>query len=217
MRPKSLKPDKKIRALTIEEQIKLSNYLKDHPHKHTNLFLLALNTGARVGELLALKTGDVHLSENYFNIERTTTIDLNGKNVLGNTTKTKSSKRLVILNDITKPIMQNALNARFKSDDNLIFCKQDGSVYSTTSINSAFKRLCKNAGIKSDVNFHMLRHSFITRSKEAGVSVEATKSTVGHDSTYVTMSIYNENQKDYLEKQSQLYVNYISNLKKLNN
>ena len=162
--------------------------------------------------MLSLQRKDVHLTENYFEINLTTTLDKDGKVILGDTTKTTSSQRVVVLNEITKPILKRAIENRPNNINDLIFCKADGSLYSNTSINSAFKRACKNAGIKGEVNTHMLRHTFITRSKEAGVDVEATKSTVGHDSTYITMSIYNENQKDYLAKQGNLYVNYINSL-----
>ena len=57
-----------------------------------------------------------------------------------------------------------------------------------------------------------IRHTFITRSKEAGVDVEATKSTVGHTDVHLTLDIYNEDQKEYLEQQSKLYSNYINKL-----
>ena len=59
----------------------------------------------------------------------------------------------------------------------------------------------------------MLRHTFITRSKEAGVDVEATKTTVGHTDVHLTQDIYNENQKEFLQQQSQVYVNYMRDLK----
>ena len=44
MRPRSLKKDKKVRALTLDEQSKLITYLKSNKTKHNDLFMLALNT-----------------------------------------------------------------------------------------------------------------------------------------------------------------------------
>lgn len=212
IRPKSLKKDKKVRALTIDEQVKLTKYLKENDIKHKDIFMLCLNTGARIGEILALKLEDVDLNNNCFYIRRTTTLDENGKVILGDTTKTYNGERIVILNQITKPVIEHAIQCKNFSQDNLIFCKEDGTLYGDTGMNSAFKRICKNAGIKSDVNTHMLRHTFVTRSKEAGVDASATKTSVGHGDIRITQNIYNEDQREYLEEQNKLYLNYIENL-----
>lgn len=212
LRPKSLKKDKKVRALTIDEQIKLTKYLKENDVKHKDIFILCLNTGARIGEILALKLEDIDLDNNCFYIRRTTTLDSNGNVILGETTKTDNGERFVILNQITKPIIEHAIKCRNSSKDDLIFCKEDGTLYGDTGMNSAFKRICKNAGIKDDVNTHMLRHTFVTRSKEAGVDASATKTSVGHGDIRVTQNIYNEDQREYLEKQNKLYLDYIENL-----
>ena len=212
MRPNSLKKDKKVRALKIDEQIKLMSYLKNNKVNHRNLFMLALNTGMRIGELLALQLQDIHLDKNYFEIKRTTTLDKDGRVILGETTKTSSGERIVVLNEITKPILEHAIKSRHPSKEGLIFCKSDGSLYGDSGINSAFKRICKKAGIVDSVNTHILRHSFITRSKEAKVDVEATKTIVGHNSIVLTKDVYNEDQKEYLENQSKIYSDYILQL-----
>jgi site-specific recombinase XerD len=166
---------------------------------------------------LALQVKDIHLDQNYFDIKRTTTLNKKGQVILGDTTKTPTGERMVVLNEITKPILQHAIENRNASKNDLIFCKEDGTLYGNSGINSAFKRLCKNAGIQGDVNVHICRHSFITRSKEAGVDVDATKSVVGHNNIHLTQDVYNENQKDYLEIQSKIYSNYILNLTDKNN
>ena len=214
MRPKSLKKDKKVRALQMDEQIKLIKYLNTHDVKHKDIFMLCLNTGARIGEILALQLQDIHFDKNVFYIKRTTTLDENGKLMLGDTTKTPNGERIVVLNEIIKPILEHAIANRNPSNEDFIFCKPDGTLYGDSGINSAFKRLCSNAGIKGEVNTHMLRHTFITRSKEAGVDVEATKTNVGHSDIHLTQDIYNEDQKDYLEVQNQKYIEYIKKMEK---
>ena len=56
--PKSTRPDKIIRALNIDEQQRLTDYLMDssivdEPYK--NAFLIEMYMGIRIGEVLALK------------------------------------------------------------------------------------------------------------------------------------------------------------------
>src|SRR5699024_9130694 len=53
-RPKSLKEDKDVVALTITEQNKLEDYLETHSSRYKNIILLCLYTGMRIGEVLAL-------------------------------------------------------------------------------------------------------------------------------------------------------------------
>ncbi len=142
---------------------------------------------------------------------------MTGKGIIGDTTKTRTSERMIVLNELTKPILQHAIDNRNPNEKGLIFCKEDGTIYGDSGINSAFKRLCKRAGIEGEVNAHMMRHSFITRSKEAGVDVDATKTTAGHSNIHLTQDIYNENQKHYLESQSQVFSNYMLGLMKKEN
>ncbi|MBQ9314504.1 MAG: site-specific integrase [Clostridia bacterium] len=208
-RPKSIKKDKKVKAVELEEQMQFLTFLNTCNLLHRDLFILLLNTGARVGELLGLELEDIHLEENYFWIKRTTTVDDYGKIILGENTKTENGERMVVLNKITKPALERAILNRNPSKENLIFCKKDGTLYSDSGINSALKRAWKMAGLTSDVHVHMFRHTFVTRSKEAGVDVEATKTGVGHGNIHITQDIYNEDQLPYLLEQNKTYANYI--------
>lgn len=208
-KPKSIVKDKKVKALELDDEIKFLYYLLNSDEQHKNLFILLMNTGARIGELLALKLEDIHLDENYFWIRQTITLDKDGKLTLGENTKTENGERKVVLNELTKPILEDAIATRNPSKENLIFCQKDGKLYTNTGINSALKRAFERAGFKKDIHTHMFRHSFITRSKEAGVDVEATKTGVGHSDIHITQDVYNEDQLPYLLKQNKTYSKYI--------
>lgn len=209
-KPKSIVKDKKVKSLELEEQMKFLDYLYHSDIVHRDLLILYMNTGVRIGELLALKLEDIHLDENYFWIRRTITLDKNGKTIIGENTKTENGERKVVLNEITKPVLERAIQSRNPSKKNLIFCKEDGSLYTDGAINSALKRAFKNAGLNDKIHTHMLRHTFITRSKEAGVDVEATKTGVGHSDIHITQDVYNEDQLPYLLKQNETYTKYIT-------
>lgn len=108
--PKSEKSNKEIRALEIEEQQKLTDYLmnsstEDVPYK--TAFLIELYMGLRVGEVAALRKSNVDLKHNIIHISNTLTRDGNGKRIMGNAPKTQAGIRDVpIPRNIKKEIIE---------------------------------------------------------------------------------------------------------------
>ena len=96
IRPKSDKPDKVVRALEVDEQQQLTDYLlsktlKECPFK--NAFLIQMYMGLRIGEVLALRTSDIDLRHNLLRVDKTLTSDKNEKVIIGDSTKTYSGIR----------------------------------------------------------------------------------------------------------------------------
>ena len=86
------KEDKKVDAFSRKEEYILTEYIKTHESKYNLILLVALYTGMRIGEILALRPGDIHISGNIGSIEvkRTLTKDIHNKVVIGEITKTKN-------------------------------------------------------------------------------------------------------------------------------
>ena len=61
-KPKSIIPVKKVDALTREEQYILEQYMLANPSKYNKIIFMCLYTGLRVGEVLALKPGDIEIT-----------------------------------------------------------------------------------------------------------------------------------------------------------
>lgn len=106
IKPKSTKPNKVVRALEVEEQQKLTDYLlsktiDEEPYK--NVFLIQMYLGLRVGEALALRNSDIDLSKKLIKIDKTLTNDKFGQVVMGNTTKTYAGKRQVPIPEFLVP------------------------------------------------------------------------------------------------------------------
>ena len=85
IKPKSNKKPREVRALEVEEQQKLTDYLlyvpiQDEPYK--NIFLLQMFLGLRIGEALALQTSDINLHKNIINISKTLTTDKSKKVIM---------------------------------------------------------------------------------------------------------------------------------------
>ena len=91
LKPKSDKIDKKIEAFDLESQKIILKNLDNV--KYGNIYAIAMFTGMRIGEILALTINDIDFKKNIIHINNTLTRDKHSKIILGNTTKTYTSLR----------------------------------------------------------------------------------------------------------------------------
>lgn len=233
IKPKSNKQDKEIEAFTLEEQKAFTNNLKDEQYK--NIFLLALHSGMRIGEILALNPNNIDFKNNLINIDNTLTKTQKGKVIIGDTTKTYNSARQIPITSILKPILKDSIDNYIPNKNNLLFCHLNENIIAPSTINSQFKRICKNAGIHitivrvkhgkdksgndkyvncktSTANVHMLRHTYATRCIEANVPAPVLQKLLGHKDIQTTIntytSIFNKFKTDALDN----YIKYIEKI-----
>lgn len=212
MPPKSLKRDQKTQAFTQNENITLLKYLYTHKANHKNEYLLCCHSGLRIGEVLALTVNDIDFENNCIHISRTITNDKSGHVILGPYTKTSNGIRDVVITELTEPILKDAIANRNPSNENLLFCKEDGSLYTDSALNSCLKRICEKAGIKSRVHNHKLRKNFNTRGVEAGIDYKVLETNAGHSDISVTLDTYVDAQQDFQEKEIQKYVEMVKSM-----
>lgn len=182
---RSVKPDRVVDALTREEQAKLVAKLKDPNYKdaYKNIISLLLNTGCRCGEILALERNDIDFKKNVIHINKTLSRDKHDRPILSDSPKTKAGIRDVPMNDEVRRILKN--NTNFKQ----LFTLPDGRYIATSTINTHFKKICKDADIRpyvyefkrngktvrvksSKVTTHTLRHCYISRMAECRITSE---------------------------------------------
>ena len=227
IKPKSEYVSHKRKSLTIQEERKLVDYLMNVSYEKCSykyLLLWQLTTGMRIGETLVLDyKNDISLSKNKVDIKRTQTKDENGNIIIGETTKTDNGMRTLTMNNISKQIMQKALEHKVKNKNNLLFCKKDGTMILENTINSCLKRIALKLGIgifeepntkgktvkKTDVHTHMLRGTFATRCAEAKIAPVVLKQILGHSDISITMKYYIDIDGSFIESETDNAIQYL--------
>lgn len=207
-KPKSEYKSHHRKSLTIEEQKKLVDYLNSVKYEKCHkkyLFLLLLTTGMRIGEALVLDyEKDIDIVNGKIYIRKTQTKNTAGKAIIGETAKTENGERVLTMTNISKRIVEAALEHKIPNKNHLLFCKEDKTMYIENTINSSIKRIALKLGIgiyedkdkkgqivqKTDVHTHMLRGTFATRCAEAKIAPAVLKKILGHSDITVTMQYY---------------------------
>ena len=192
--PISDRPDKKVRGLTEEEQMKFIKALGEYkPQNNHNTYrlqlLIELYSGMRMGEINALRPECINFSKGFIHVDRTIS---HGKAspFLKEGTKTKAGERDVPISAVLKPLLEEALEQMGDNPDNLIFYDYNkGGVITTNQVCSMYKKICKDAGIPY-YGQHALRHTFATRCIEAGIQPVVLKGWLGHTNIHVTLDTY---------------------------
>lgn len=200
-KPKSMKPIKKVSALTVSEQKKFIDVLFSNPKLlYKEQMLISLYTGLRMGEINALTVDDIDFEKNTIHICKTITRDKDYHTYVRNHPKTKNGIRVVNMNNALAQCIKEYIN-RVKPKDRLFLAK-DGSLVSTSQVNSEFKRICEKHKINkgNDVNQHMLRHTFATRCIESGMPAKVLQKLLGHSDIKTTLDTYCDVFFEYEEK-----------------
>jgi integrase len=139
-------------------------------------------TGLRISEVLALRWADVDLDE--------------GALVVAST-KTKSTREIGISSAAVEVLREHRARMRSSSlvgiaaiaPDALIFQTRTGRPQSRRNVLRAWQEALAEIGIEG-CGLHTLRHSFISRLEERGVSVAIAAELVGHSRVTTTQAVY---------------------------
>ena len=126
-KPKSIREDKKVDALTREEQRAFMEQLEKEDYKYKDIFYVLFETGMRIGEVLSLKRDDIDFQNGIVKVRRTLTRDSNDRPIVSNQPKTSAGVRDVPLTKHLKQVF--ARNVFSNNKNKYIFTKPDGRIY----------------------------------------------------------------------------------------
>ena len=184
-----------MRVLDAEEAGRLLEAAAETPFY--GLIYLALATGARLGELLALRWRDVELRRGVMQITRTAR-RFSGRGVIYSEPKTHRSRRPIALSSETTQILSEhrqsqverrlLLGSAYAGED-LVFASPTGHPLDDSNLRRAFARTVAAAGLPR-LRFHDLRHTAATLMLSAGVHPKVVSERLGHATVGITLDTY---------------------------
>ena len=162
-----------------------------------DLYLFAINTGMRIGEICGLQSNKVNFKKNQIMVSSSLKPKIGGGYKIG-VTKNKSI-RYIPMNGTVRNIVRARVQG--KRDDDLIFTNGEGEIIDMHHFcQRQFRPLQKRLGIKKCLRFHDLRHTFASNFIiQDGNDIISLQSMLGHRSINSTM-IYTHSGNKQLQK-----------------
>lgn len=174
--------ERPVRAWTADEARKLLDAARGSPHEAW--LWLALGTGARLGELRALRRTDIDAAALTVRITRSCDSHTNEMGP----TKTGRS-RTVDLPAEAMPALTAHL-ARLPASEPLVFrSPQTTGPTRARSYQEWIARLCERASV-TVLTCHSTRHTFATLALDAGVPLKEVSEALGHANVATTAKVY---------------------------
>ena len=189
--PKNLPKSKRSSASDSEEQIILNS---------ADIWLfpfIALLTGMRKGEILALQWKDIDFNNNTINV--TKSIYYEGNTPKIKAPKTEAGKRIVPMLELLK---QTLLKYISEDLNHFIICDENGSPISKKAFRWRYSKFQRETGITCTA--HQIRHSFATNAFESNVPAKSVQEILGHRQLSTTMDIYTDFRKRAFDEASTL-------------
>lgn len=165
-------------------------------YAYGDAYVLMLNTGLRMGEVIGLRKSDWNREERTLhvqrNIQRVKRRDAAGNATKGfelveNSTKTYSGDRVVPLNIKATEALQRLTERHPDSD--VIVCSTKGTMIPPERFERTLYYMLDNLGIER-TGTHSLRHTFASLLFASGTDVKTVSKILGHASIQITLNTY---------------------------
>ncbi|HWE65838.1 MAG TPA: site-specific integrase, partial [Acidimicrobiales bacterium] len=208
-------PLREMKPPRPDEVVRLFRLAHESDPDLATFIMLAASSGARRGELIALRWKDIDLHRATLTIERGIVL-VNGE-LIEQGTKTHQSRRITLDAATFESLIQHrarmetiaSLAGTTISSSAFIFSEvADASLpWRPDSTTRAFRSLCKKAQVEG-VRLHDLRHYVATRLLSVGVDVRTVAGRLGHRNPSTTLNVYSH----FVPESDQLAADALGNI-----
>jgi integrase len=182
---------KEISPFSWEEKAAFEEAIQKHFPRYYPLFLCALRTGMREGELIALKPGDLDFNGGFIEVKR--------NYVRGDITTPKNGKtRRVDMSDQLSAELEAHLTQRKRETlkkgwteiPEWLFYNEDGKMVDVSNLRKrGYYKCLEKSGIRR-ITLHQLRHTYATLRIQTGHNIADVSKQLGHSSIKITVDTY---------------------------
>lgn len=226
--------ERDIRVLSEEEQVTFFDCSKGT--FYDNLFVTAVSTGMRIGELAALRWSDIDLESRVIHVTRTLVYQKyesdTKKTFHFEDPKTKTSRRDIPINRqcelaLKRQYMQKNIisqkapvSRRTEAEFlDLLFVTKYNTPLNSQIVCDAIKKIVDDINEMRDYldemecfSAHCFRHTFATRCFEAGIQPKTVQSYLGHATLQMTMDLYTSVMPQYSLSEMDKFSNVLDKL-----
>jgi len=181
-----------VKALTARETKQLFEAARGD--RLEALYVLAVTTGCRQGELLALRWDDLDLEARTLQVKRTLW--------KGETypPKTKKSRRTIALPNLAIEALEQHRDKRLTDSPWVFTTRNQTPINAYYLIGHSWKKMKAKAGLSASTRFHNLRHTCATLLLTKGVHPKIVQELLGHSSISITLDTYSHILPNMQEK-----------------
>jgi integrase len=185
---------REVVPLSVDQARGLMKHLRGH--RFEVLLTMAVVTGMRRGELLALRWADIDFDRQRLRVLHSVNF-LAGYGYVEGKPKTAAGKRGINLPAFLIEMLQQhraqqaALQetTEYWEDHDLVFPNLSGGYLHPNHLGEAFRKLLQDAGLPP-LRFHDLRHSAATILLAQGVNIKVIQELLGHSDIAITLRVY---------------------------
>lgn len=183
------KERKEVAAYGALEQEKLKSVLLTLEKSSYGAAILMMETGMRVGEVLALSWDDVNFRRRSVRICKTfVRLGNHRKSFIQNEAKSYSSNRVIPLSQKAMDVLEELRN-RNQNDSDFVICDDGGEPLCYEAMRWQISRACEKAGVPY-YGQHVFRHTFATNCYYKGCDVKKLSRLLGHADVNITYNVY---------------------------
>lgn len=171
-------------------------------------YLIALFTGAREGEILALQWRNVNFNSNTITFDQALSKAEVGYEI-SNTKNVSSDRTVGLPKEVMQEIMQyrDLINTRgkkvYNDRNDFVVHTSKGTTVHPTNFYKEFIRITMEAGLRR-IRVHDLRHSHATHLLDNGMNINGVAARLGHSKSTTTLEVY-----AHITKRMELGINNI--------